>query len=198
MENLITMFRLVKKSWKPLLIFEILYQTIGIILVNGFIFFIYEFCKKLLNVAYITNDNILEIIQNPIAIIFILIIFFIITIYFVLEIVVILLIFDKTKNGQIIDRNILKEAYKKILNLIKTKKIGIMILSSLIIPLTNIFMVSNYINKIQIPNFILDEINDNIEIKVSLILVYIGLITITFFGIFIFHNLIIKNQNIRQ
>ena len=75
MENLITMFRLVKKSWKPLLIFEILYQTIGIILVNGFIFFIYEFCKKLLNVAYITNDNILEIIQNPIAIIFILIIF---------------------------------------------------------------------------------------------------------------------------
>ncbi|HBN6114166.1 TPA: glycerophosphoryl diester phosphodiesterase membrane domain-containing protein, partial [Clostridioides difficile] len=92
---------------------------------------------------------------------------------------------------------LIKMSFKKSINLLYPKNILLFIFVLLIIPLVNTVLISGFIGKIQIPDYILDYIKSNnilnIVYMISLFIIYILVIR----WIFSVHEITLNTENFK-
>ena len=134
---------------------------------------------KITEYNYLTIENILNFILNPLTIIFLLFIIIFLTMATIFDISTLIIIFDSSyKNKKISVMDSIKISLSKCKNIFKLKNIKVAILVLFIIPFLNIGVTSNVITSIKIPEFIMDFINANKTLSIIFSLFYLFLLSI--------------------
>lgn len=93
-------FGLLKKSWQILFLMEIIYRFIESIVIMPFCGWILDLSLKYTGVNYISLENMLSVIKNPINDLVLILILAILAFYMLFEISYIILIFNQAENDE--------------------------------------------------------------------------------------------------
>ncbi|HGM3251499.1 TPA: glycerophosphoryl diester phosphodiesterase membrane domain-containing protein, partial [Clostridioides difficile] len=153
---------------------------------------------KSLNIFYLNMDNIIKILSNPISIVLIILSVIILAFYAFFEFTSVIICFNRSIKCEKIGLfELIKMSFKKSINLLYPKNILLFIFVLLIIPLVNTVLISGFIGKIQIPDYILDYIKSNnilnIVYMISLFIIYILVIR----WIFSVHEITLNTENFK-
>ena len=186
-------------NFKTLLVFEFLYKLIiGLIFIPSIIG-IFNLTMKITEYNYLTIENILNFILNPITIIFLLFIIIFLTMATIFDISTLIIIFDSSyKNKKISVMDSIKISLSKCKNIFKLKNISVAILVLFIIPFLNIGVTSNVITSINIPEFILDFINANKTLSIIFSLFYLFLLSILSKWLYSLHYMVIEGKSFKS
>ena len=192
-------YNMITYNFKTLLVFEFLYKLIiGLIFIPSIIG-IFNLTMKITGYNYLTIENILNFILNPITIIFLLFIIIFLTMATIFDISTLIIIFDSSyKNKKISVMDSIRISLNKCKNIFKLKNITVAILVLFIIPFLNIGVTSNVITSIKIPEFIMDFINANQILSIILLLFYIFLLSLLSKWLFSLHYMIIENKSFKS
>ena len=154
---------------------------------------------KITEYNYLTIENILNFILNPITIIFLLFIIIFLTMATIFDISTLIIIFDSSyKNKKISVMDSIKISLSKCKNIFKLKNISVAILVLFIIPFLNIGVTSNVITSINIPEFILDFINANKTLSIIFSLFYLFLLSILSKWLYSLHYMVIEGKSFKS
>ncbi len=192
-------YNMITYNFKTLLVFEFLYKLIiGLIFIPSIIG-IFNLTMKITEYNYLTIENILNFILNPLTIIFLLFIIIFLTMVTIFDISTLIIIFDSSHNNKKISvMDSIRISLSKCKNIFKLKNISVAILVLFIIPFLNIGVTSNVITSINIPEFILDFINANQILSIILLLFYIFLLSLLSKWLFSLHYMIIENKSFKS
>lgn len=186
-------------NFKTLLVFEFLYKLIiGLIFIPSIIG-IFNLTMKITGYNYLTIENILNFILNPITIIFLLFIIIFLTMATIFDISTLIIIFDSSyKNKKISVMDSIRISLNKCKNIFKLKNITVAILVLFIIPFLNIGVTSNVITSIKIPEFIMDFINANKTLSIIFSLFYLFLLSILSKWLYSLHYMVIEGKSFKS
>lgn len=194
-----SIYNMITYNFKTLLVFEFLYKLmIGLIFIPSIIG-IFNLTMKITGYNYLTIENILNFILNPITIIFLLFIIIFLTMVTIFDISTLIIIFDSSyKNKKISVMDSIKISLSKCKNIFKLKNISVAILVLFIIPFLNIGVTSNVITSIKIPEFIMDFINANKTLSIIFSLFYLFLLSILSKWLFSLHYMVIEGKSFKS
>ena len=192
-------YNMITYNFKTLLVFEFLYKLIiGLIFIPSIIG-IFNLTMKITEYNYLTIENILKFILNPLTIIFLLFIIIFLTMVTIFDISTLIIIFDSSyKNKKISVMDSIKISLSKCKNIFKLKNISVAILVLFIIPFLNIGVTSNVITSIKIPEFIMDFINANKTLSIIFSLFYLFLLSILSKWLFSLHYMVIEGKSFKS
>ena len=192
-------YNMITYNFKTLLVFEFLYKLIiGLIFIPSIIG-IFNLTMRITGFTYLTIENILNFILNPITIIFLLLIIAFLTMVTMFDISTLIIIFDSSyKNKKISVMDSIKISLSKGKNIFTLKNITVAILVLFIIPFLNIGVTSNVITSIKIPEFIMDFINANQILSIILLLFYLFLLSILSKWLYSLHYMVIEGKSFKS
>ncbi|MDY7860489.1 glycerophosphoryl diester phosphodiesterase membrane domain-containing protein, partial [Clostridioides difficile] len=150
---------MIRYNFSTLILFELFYKGLALLLILPSIKYIFDNLLKSLNIFYLNMDNIIKILSNPISIVLIILSVIILAFYAFFEFTSVIICFNRSIKCEKIGLfELIKMSFKKSINLLYPKNILLFIFVLLIIPLVNTVLISGFIGKIQIPDYILDYI----------------------------------------
>ncbi len=151
-------FKQLKKCWRILFTMEIFYKGFASIAVFPFCKWLFSESLQFTGIYYFSTANIVDVLANPLNDLCILVIFFILAIYMVFEVSFLITCFHQASYDQEIGiLQLIKESFVQSLRVLKPKNWYLLLFLMLIIPFTDVFSLSNLINKITIPWFIAEN-----------------------------------------
>lgn len=192
-------FNMTTLNFKTFIKFEIIYKLIMTIIFIPIAYSSLNLTLNILGITIINQENITQILTNPLMIIYLLlwIIFFIVSTLF--EIVSLTVLFDNSYHSK---KNSLKEIVK--IAIIKTKEIlrfknfSLFLYLSLMMPFLNISVISSVIAVINIPQVIVDFFINNINVFLIIIGIYLLIIALLSDWLFTLHYMIIEDKDIKK
>ncbi len=146
-------------NFKNLLKFEFIFKLLTIIIFSPLFLSLFNLIMKVTGYNYLTKENFLSFLLNPITIIMLILLFILITIYNLFDIGVIITLIDNSyQKKEIKLKDALNYSFKKSLKVFNIKNILIIFLVLFLIPFLNIGIGTNFISSIKIPEFIMDFI----------------------------------------
>ena len=156
-----------------------------------------DMSMKYAKLTEITQENFMKILTSPLSMLFLLAWILIIYIYVLLEIVAVYVILDSSINGE---RLSIGKLFKKILhNLVKLfniRNIGIVIFLLLSNILSYVNLGAQFIDKVQIPEFVIDWIYSNEFFSILYTGVKIIATIISFLSLFTFYEMVTNERSI--
>lgn len=184
---------------KTLLGFETIYKLITTIIFVPLFLGMFHLTMDISNYNYLTFENIIPFLMQPLTIICLLFLLIFMTFYTFIDISTIIIILDSSyqkKKIKIKDAFVL--ALKKSLRVFKWQNILLPFLVIFLIPFLNIGVSSSFISTIAVPEFIMDFIVKN-SLYFALYIILIIILTITLFRwLYVFHYFVLEDLNFKE
>lgn len=189
---------IIGKNWKILCGFEIMYKLLSILIFTPLFLAAFNGIMHLTGFYYLTRENILAFIKNPMTITALLLLLICMAVYSMLDISGIIYILDQSwqdrKAG--IGATILF-ACKNSLRIFLPGNILIAVVLLLLIPFLNMGAASGYMNTIKIPGFIMEQIEGNRYLYALFILIVLALGFLLLRWIYAFHYFSLEKCSFR-
>ena len=186
-------------NFKTLIKFELIYKFLTTIIFVPIFLSIFHFITKITGYNYLTLENIVSFLLNPLTLLFLLLLLIFITFYTIIDISTIIIILD---NSYINKKVKVKEAFNvaltKSLRIFKPQNILILFLVIFLIPFLNLGLSSSVITTIKIPEFITDFIKSNMTLSILYFIVVIILSIILFRWLYALHYFILEDCNFKE
>lgn len=168
--------KLFKKSFKNILLFEIVYKLIFIILLLPISTLLTKLSIKVAGYKYLTNENFFAFLRSPVTIISFLIIIFLILVYLTFEFYCVYTILQLSRINQKMDiDDFIKTNIDLIINTLNLKNFGFLFLSLIYGIITNVMIWFSISSITKIPDEITRYLNKNPVIYIS-IFIFVGVI----------------------
>lgn len=156
-----SIFQMITWDWATLLVFEVLYKIL--------LTFLFQFGQGLLSysihaagVEYLTNQNLIRVLLNPISLAGFLIVFILAVYLTFVEIAAVVLYLDcAAENRKTGVFRLFLMGSKRALSVFLPKNLGMVILLLLMMPLTGIVLTSGPLGSVKVPGFILEFIYEH-------------------------------------
>ncbi|MBR2248624.1 MAG: glycerophosphoryl diester phosphodiesterase membrane domain-containing protein [Bacilli bacterium] len=184
---------------KTLIKFEIIYKAILSIILIPFAISGFSLAMKLTGYTYLTLENIVSFLLNPITLFMLILIIIYLTIVTIFDITTIIVLFDiSSKKEKIGVLDLLKLSINKCKKVFNFKNISVAFLVLFLIPFLNIGISSNVITSIKLPEFIMDYINSNYTLSIIYVLVYLLLLSIMSKWLYSLHYMILEDKSFKE
>lgn len=199
MNKYILAFRLLKKNFKTVLLFELFYKLVGSTVFTPLLFGMLNLALKLSGEQYLTNDNLFDFLRRPTTLVMVFIILLAVTLFTLVEMTALVHCFHASfYNNKMTVAQMFQAGYRSAFRLFRGKNGLIILFVLFIIPITNFALVSGYISSINVPEFIMDYINNN-QVLSILFLLCMGIFAlITIRWIFSIHVFTLENCNYKK
>lgn len=200
------MFLLVKNTWKlikfnigDLIVFLLCYHAASLLIIYNFYSSSIEFALKKVGYSYITAENIISFIQNPISIMLIIANVLIIFILTGFEIICLL------ENYRALSYHIKLKAYHIFLlgvvkagKIIKEGNIVNVVPMLMVLPFICIYFIIQEIADIKIINYLAQYIYESFQYKEVLYAIILGILVLSLLSAFVVPFLILGEKNIKD
>ena len=191
--------KLIKNNIKTVIGFEIIYKLIVSLIIIPSSIAGFNYVMKLTGYTYLTSENILSFIFQPINIIFILVMIIFLTVSTMIDLATLIIIFDQSYHDKKITiKDAIKTSFVRIGKAFKFKNLGIIFLILFITPFLSMGIGSSIITTIDIPKYITDYILSNKIILTVCLVIIIILITYLMNIIYSFHYMILERKNFKE
>ncbi|MFR1934422.1 MAG: glycerophosphoryl diester phosphodiesterase membrane domain-containing protein, partial [Clostridioides difficile] len=190
---------IIKYNFSTLILFELFHKGLALFFIWPSIRYIFDILIKSLHIVYLNMDNFIKVLTNPMSIVLIILSVIILAFYAFFEFTSVIICFNKSiKYEKIGLFELFKISFENSIKLLYPKNILLFIFVILIIPLVNTVLISGFIGKIQIPEYILDYIKSdiilNIIYMIFLLIIYISVIR----WIFSIHEITLNTENFKR
>ncbi len=199
MKKIKTFISMIKGNLWSLVEFEFLFKILSLLIFTPLFLSIFDLIMKITGYRYLTIENIVPFLSNPLTIFLLFILIILMTVYTMFDITTIIILLDQSWNGQ---KMKVLEAIK--LSLMKCRKIFhlqnicIPFLVLFLIPFLNIGMTSSFITTIKIPEFILEFIMQNYTLLSIFVLLSFILILLLLNWIYSLHYFALEDINFKE
>ncbi len=184
---------------KTLIGFELIYKIISVVIFGPIFLSLFKLITHISGYNYLTLENIIPFLLNPITLIFLFILIMFITFYTIIDISTIIIILDNAyQKKKITIKNAFIVACKKSLRIFKKKNLLFPILVIFLIPFLNIGISSGFVSTISVPEFILDYINKNSILSILYFVLIISLTIILFRWLYVIHYFVLEECNFKE
>ncbi len=196
----------IKKTWqmlkcnmKSLIVFELLFKLLSFLIFTPLFINLFNLIMKVTGYKYLTLENIVKFLLNPITLVLILILILFMMVYSMFDITTIIIILDKSYHNEkvkVVDA--IRISIDKCKSLFHIKNILLAVLVLFIIPFLHIGVTSSFITTIKIPEFIYDFIIKN---KFLLTLFSVAVVLLVFLllkWMYAFHYVILENLSFKE
>ncbi len=158
-----------------LIAFELIFKIMSLIIFTPLFLQLFNLIMKITGYNYLTFENILSFLSNPITVILLVILVFLLSIYSMFDISTIIIILEESyRKKKITVLDAIKTSLNKCKKLFNLNNIMLPFMVLFLIPFLNIGITSSYISAIKVPEFILDFIiKDKTLLPLSLILIVV-------------------------
>lgn len=164
---------MIKYNLGTLIKFEIIYKLLLSIILIPFAILGFNLSMKLTGYTYLTLENIVKYMLNPITILILLLLIIYLTIVTIFDISTVIILFDISyKKEKITLIELVKLSLNKLKKIFNLKNISVAFLVLFMIPFLNIGISSNVITSIKVPEFIMDYINSNYILTIIYSIIY--------------------------
>lgn len=192
------LYYIIKYNWMTLILFELFYKGLILVGMAPFIKYMLNTTMKSANVNYLTTDNIIKIVTNPVSIILILLIILCMAFYIFFELTAMVICFDKSIRFSSIGLiELIKKSFEKSIKVINLKNILLIAFVIIIIPLTNVVLTSGFIEKIKIPEYIAEYIYSNKILNLVYMIFTLGIYFLAIRWIFSIHEITLNTDSFK-
>lgn len=190
-----TGLRITLKNWITLLFFVITYKLIGFVLVVEFIDQIKSSIFHMLGVSFLGQQNVGLVFQNPLAILLLICIVLIIVYYVYLEIVALILYCEAGWQGNMISIwQLWKNAFLRSISFFRIKNLSVILALIPLVGLSVLPLTYGFMNKLKIPEFILDYISGSPKLHIVFAGCILVLNVLAFFYLFCLPDVIVQKK----
>lgn len=191
--------KLIQINWRTLAGFEILYKITSLAVFTPLCWWIFNLVMDITGYKYLTIENIIPFLLNPVTIIVLVLLFICMAVYTMADTSAVIFILDQSYQG--IKTNIiqtLKYAIKNAVKVFKLKNILIVFVVLFLIPFMNMGVASSYVSSISIPEFILDFITGNKSLLILFMAVITGLAALLLKWVYAFHYFTLEGCSFKE
>ncbi len=165
-----TAFHLLKFNLKSIILFEVIYKLFAWAVFSPVLYRLLDLAMRLSGSTYLTNDNMKQFFLTPTTDLVMLLIFLLMSFYTLIDMSAMIFCFQESyfnRKTHVLDmlRNGVRSAGK--IFRFRTNWLMLVFLL-LVIPMTNISLISGYVSSVRLPGFVMDYINQ----RLWLIIVY--------------------------
>ena len=186
-------------NFKTLIGFEIIYKVLTSIIFIPLFLKIFNLIVTITGFDYLTFENVVSFIINPLTIIMLITLLVLITFYTLIDISTIIVILDCSYQKKKIS---MKEAFiiscNKAFKIFKKKNLLLAFIIIFLIPFLHIGISSSVISTIAIPEFIMDYITHNRLLTILYIIVVIALVYLLLKWLYSIHYFILEDKNFKE
>lgn len=190
-------FRLIiKYNLGKIILFELLHKAFALMFIFPSVKYMINIAMKKSEMVYLILSNVYKLFMNPTSILLVIGSGLIIIFYILFEFIFTVVCIDESIKGE--DRKLvylIKLSINRLIKIMSPKNIFLIIFILLIIPVTGLIVNSSLINKVKIPDYILDYINTNYVLSILYLILIIVLGVVLIKWIFSLHELSL-NTNI--
>lgn len=148
---------------------------------------------------YLSNQNVLLILQSPMAIFILVVLVILLAFYIYIEITAIIIYCDQGMKGEKISvANLFVQAIKKASYILKPQNGLLILFIIVIIPLTGFLLTTEFLSSFQIPEFILDFIYKSPILNFAYISLLILLELVVIRWIFSIYEVTLRNKSFKE
>ena len=190
---------IIKFNLGTLVKFEILFKAILSIILIPFAILGFNLAMKLTGYTYLTIENILNFLLNPITLIILFLIIIYLTIVTIFDISSLIILYDISYNKEKIGiLDLIKTSLSKCKKVFSIKNISVSFLVLFLIPFLNIGISTNVITSIKIPEFIMDFINSNPTLSIIYLIVYLLLLSLMLKWLYSLNYMVLENKSFKE
>ncbi len=191
--------RILGYNIKALIGFEFIYKVLSTIIFVPLFLMLFKFITKVSGYSYLTFENVVSFLLNPLTLIFLLILLILITFYTLIDISTIIVILDSSyQEKKISIKDAFTTALLKSLRVFHIKNIFLPFLVIFLIPFLNFGISSSFISTIKIPEFILDFIKNNSLLSTLYVVLILILSIVLFRWLYSMHYFILENCSFKE
>lgn len=192
-------YQLIACNFKRFVLFQFVYRILTLFLFSPIFFEIVNYVMKISGYTYLTLDNILNFIFDPLVFFLLLICAVLLMMYELFNICVNIIILDASyQKKKVRIRDVLPLAFQKSLQVFHMNNFKVPFLVLFLIPFLHLGVASNLISTISIPEFIMEYIQQNIFLM-FLLIIAIAILVITFLRwIYSIHYYVLENCNFKE
>lgn len=189
----------IKQAGGTLLVFVLLYKLLFQVVVAPLGGLIWAFALNHSPVQYITSGNVLSVLKSPQIILAVLILGIGLALWTLFEIAAILICLDAGGRGERIKiLELIKRSAASILRGIYPKNWIMLIFAAVVVPFTDVVMVSDFISQLIVPEYISEVILDTPLYTVGFVALMAVLVLLTVRWLFVFHGFILEEKDFVQ
>ena len=189
------LIKVIKYNVKDIVLFEMMFKSLSIIVFYPLFTGMFNLTMKITGYKYLSLENVLEFLINPVTIIMLLIIILMMSFYTLFDMTCLIILIDASvTNNDITIYDVIKIALKKTGRLLFRGNFLITFYVLFLIPFLNIGISSNFINSLEIPEFIEDYIYSNFLYTVLYLVLFAIFIFLLFRWIYAIHYCVIENE----
>lgn len=148
---------------------------------------------------YLSNQNVLLILQSPMAILILVVLVILLAFYIYIEITAIIIYCDQGMKGEKISvTNLFVQAIKKASYILKPQNGLLILFIIVIIPLTGFLLTTEFLSSFQIPEFILDFIYKSPILNFAYMSLLILLELVVIRWIFSIYEVTLRNKSFKE
>lgn len=179
------MVKEIKKTLKynffNLLKFEFIFKLLTVFIFSPFFLWIFQFIMKLSGYSYLTKENFLPFLLNPISIVMLLLLFLFLTFYSLFDIGVVIQLIDSSyQKREVKLSEVMRSSFQKSLRVFSFKNFLFVFFILFLIPFLHVGVGISLFSAIKIPEFILDFIRANATLSILYCLVLVLLLVLFF------------------
>ncbi len=191
--------KLSKYNFKSILKFEIIFKVLTILIFSPLFLGLFNFIMKITGYTYLTKENAVSFLLNPITLVMLLILFILLTMYSLFDLGVIITLIDNSyQEKEVKLKDAVCYSLKRSSQVFRPKNLMIIFLVIFLIPFLNIGIGANFISSIHVPEFIMDYIVSNKTLLALYVLLIIALISIFLKWIYSLHYYFIENCTFKE
>lgn len=162
MEKMKRVMGLIRVNWRTMAGFELLYKLLSISVFTPLFWGIFNGIMKVTGYEYLTIENILPFLVNPLTLAALLLLFACMAVYTMVDIGAVIFLLDQSYQGNKMNLvQTLKFSVQNAVKVFQRENIAILFVVLFLIPFLNLGVASSYISSISVPEFILDFIIGN-------------------------------------
>ncbi len=201
--NLLTDFKLFCKiinyNLLSLISFEIVFKLASFLIFTPLFLHLFDFTMYLTGFSYLTLENVLFFIFNPITLALLLCLVFLMLSLTMFDITTVIIILDASAaQHKISTLSAIKLSLKKCLSIFHLQNLPLAFFVLFLIPFLNFGITSSFITSIKIPEFILDFIMHNPFLLSCSVILVIFLIILLLKWLYSLHFFILENLPFRE
>ena len=184
---------------KNLIKFEFIFKLLTVFIFTPLFLSLFNLIMQLSGYSYLTKENCLNFLLNPLTIAMLIILFLLLTIYSIFDIGVIISLIDGSKQHKnILLKDALKFSWQRSIKVFKPQNILMAFFVIFLIPFLNMGIGINLISSIAIPEFIMDFIFANTTLLILYVILVVFLLVLFLRWIYSLHYYFLEDCSFKE
>ena len=190
---------LLRVNWRTIVEFEILYKLLSFSIFTPVFWGIFNGIMRMMGYEYLTIENILSFLINPVTLAVLLVLFVCMAVYTMIDIGAVIFLLDQSYQGKKADLlQTVGYAVRNAVRVFRRKNILIVFAALFLIPFLNIGVASSYVGSIAVPEFILDFIKGNARLLLLFLVALAGLGIVLLRWMYAFHYFTLEGCGFKE